>query len=146
MKLYKLFEEVLSNSQEYIDVFNEGKKFFPKLRLDYTTLSGGKKLHLRFFLNYPKNKGSFSLGGFKNHLTFEKISMIKRWLIAKGINLEVSKSIVKSGSFYFFNKENQQIRVSDHLPKKNDTRPNLIVTWDTKPEAIKKFMLDNKVI
>lgn len=151
MKLHKLFEEIFDEiNKEYVDVFNEGKKIFPKLKLDYTTISGGNKLHLRFFTNYPKNKGSFGLNSFKKYLIDEKINKVKKWLLSKGIEIEVSKSRTisghLSGSFYFKNKENKEIRISNHQPKTHDLRPNLIINWDTQPDIIKNFMVVNNVI
>lgn len=76
MKLLVIFEEILSE----LDILtNEGKNLYPKLRVIDVN---GKP---RFFLNYPKNKGSFSIAGFKNYLGSEKIKRTVDWLNRKKI-------------------------------------------------------------
>jgi hypothetical protein len=121
-------------------LFDEGKKFFPNLKFEFTTLSGGKKLNLRAFQNYPKNKGSHSIGSFVNILTGVKIKYIAKWLSEKGFKIRYSNS---TNSFYIIE---PKIRVSDHKQKDEFFGTEIIVKWDSQAQDIVDEMKHKKMI
>jgi hypothetical protein len=115
------------------DLYIEGKKFYPKLKFLEVKDKYTGKVNLRAFTNYPKNKGSYSLGTFKTALTVFKISKTVEWLRKnKNINDVVYS---KSTNSVYFNYKNKNFRLSDH--KKNSFNgQSIIVQWYTTPQEI----------
>ena len=103
------------NNKEILD---EGKKYFPKL----------KEIDGRYYLNYPKNKGSFSESGFKNHLVAYKIEKVIDWLNAKNITYSNSSQSV------YFTLNGKNFRISDH--KKSFDGIDITIKWNTPIEDI----------
>lgn len=126
----KLLRENLNDFEDKL--FDEGKKFYPKLRFIKVKDKYSNKENLRAFTNYPKNKGSYSLGSFKNAIAVFKIRKTIDWLKDKGISeLNFSKS---TNSVYFTYKK-KTFRISDH--KRNDFNgTSIIINWNTTPEEI----------
>lgn len=100
-------------------LLEEGKKYFPKL----------KEIDGRYYLNYPKNKGSFSENGFKNHLVNYKIEKVLEWIKAKNINYS------KSTQSVYFTLNGKEFRVSDHK-KKSFEGIDITIKWNTPIEDI----------
>lgn len=119
MKILPLFEEL---SDEFENVYQEGKKIFPKLSI--RKVNGVK----RFFLNYPKNKGSFSLNSFKKEIVRQKIKKIYTWLNEKRLVKKINWSQTTLSIYFKFKDKN--IRISDH--KKNSFEGvDILIKWDT---------------
>lgn len=111
-------------------ILEEGKKYFPKLKL----------IDTRFYLNYPQNKGSFSIGGFKTCLVLYKIQQILKWLEKKTKiqNLYFSKATISA----YFETNNKQVRISDHK-KSSFEGLDILITWDTSSKDIVKILEDS---
>ncbi len=124
------------DSGELQRVFNEGKKFFPKLKMFNAKTKNDPNPKLRFFENYPKNRASFSLGGFKAAIASKKTLSIVEWLGKAGVN-DVSYS--KTTNSVYFSINNTKVRISDHGSKAFEG-VNILITWDTNPlEIINKL-------
>lgn len=116
MKLLEIIQDEIDS------VYDEGKKYFPKLKV----------IDNRFYLNYPKNKGSFSLGSFKDYIFRYKRDNTLRWMQKQG-NVSNIKYAEATGSLYFkFN--NKNIRISDH--KKQFDGEDILIQWNTSPVDI----------
>lgn len=110
IKLLEIIED------EIEAVYNEGKKYFPKLKV----------IDSRFYLNYPKNKGSFSLSGFKTHIQHHKRDNTLRWIQKQGKVTNIKYA--DTGSLYFkFNDKN--MRISNH--KKPFDGEDILIKWNT---------------
>ena len=121
---------------EYLDELHaEGKKFFPKLLF----LKKGDEI--RAFLNYSKNRGSFSIGSFEKLLAGEKISLIAKWLAKKGYKITYSNT---TNSFYF-KFDDVDVRVSDH-GKKSFDGINILVRWNTNSSDIASQLRSKGII
>lgn len=133
MKLLPLFEGVYSEPIIPDDLllktlYDEGKKFYPKLTLRYTVLNGDSKQSLRFFFNYPKNKGSLSVEGLKNEITREKINRTVDWIVRKYSAKIVNHSLTTNSAYLRVG--DKHIRVSDHKRKSFDG-VDILITWMT---------------
>lgn len=118
------------------DLFNEGKKFYPKLRFIKVADKYTGEEKLRVFTNYSKNKGSYSLNSFKKTLAIIKIGKTVSWLTTKKNvkNLTFSKS---TNSVYFdINKK--KFRISDHVSN-NFNGVSIIIKWYTTPQEIVEY-------
>lgn len=115
---YKLLRVIESLKEEgdsgSNELFIEGKKYFPKL----------KEINGRYYLNYPKNKGSFSENGFKNHLTAYKIEKVLERLTAENIYYSRSSQSV------YFTLNGKDYRISDHKKKSFDGI-DITINWNT---------------
>ena len=101
-----------------VELLEEGKKYFPKL----------KEIDGRYYLNYPKNKGSFSESGFKNHLVAYKIEKVIDSLNAKNITYSNTSQSV------YFTLNGKNFRISDH--KKSFDGIDITIKWNTPIEDI----------
>jgi hypothetical protein len=90
------------------DILDIGKKFYPKLKL----------IDDRFYENYPKNKGSHSIGGFINILLSEYLKYIYENL--KGIIKNIILS--KTTNSIYFKIGDINFRISDHKNSKFEGR------------------------
>jgi predicted GH43/DUF377 family glycosyl hydrolase len=117
MNHIKIFEECSGSNP----LFDEGKKSFPKLQ----------EIGGRYYLNYPKNKGSFSEEGFKTHLTSHKIVKIVQWLKDKGILVNYSKSTMS----VYFSWNGKYFRISNH-GKKAFEGFDILVDWSTDIDSV----------
>jgi hypothetical protein len=105
MKLILLIEEELTTYKYGIkynleDVINIGKIYYPKLKV----------IDSRFYINYPKNKGSYSFNSFISLLLSDYIDYLLLNLKGKVDNLIKSNT---TNSIYF-EKNNTSYRISDH--------------------------------
>jgi hypothetical protein len=89
-------------------ILDIGKKFYPKLKL----------IDDRFYENYPKNKGSHSIGGFINILLSEYLKYIYENL--KGIVKNIILS--KTTNSIYFKIGDINFRISDHKNSKFEGR------------------------
>lgn len=112
-------------------VLMEGIKYFPKLKMRITTTRTNNVPEPRFFSNYPKNKGSFSIGAFKKYLAVYKILQIEKWLKNKSIKI-ISSNTTHS---IYFNYNGINFRLSDHKSNRNDVT-DIIIKWDTPSQLI----------
>jgi len=99
-----------------MEILEIGRKYYPKIEIRETTLSGGKNTHNRIFTNWPKNKGSYAINGFEKHLISIKLDIICRKLRNIGIIVQQSHT---TNSCYFLYKE-KNYRISDHDRKYTD--------------------------
>lgn len=135
MKIGPIFEEV---TDELTMLYHEGKKFFPKLKLKVVGTKVQEEPTPRFFLNYPKNKGSYSVYGFKSLLVHEKINKLLDWLNSKFLIKDVNRSRTTNSVYFTLN--GKYIRLSDH--KKNSfVGKDILINWNTSGEEIKNLIL-----
>jgi hypothetical protein len=130
----KLLREGLSINNDYLNdpLFIEGKKYFPNLSIRSVTTNFDSIEKPRFFLNFKKNKGSFSYNNFKNTLSSKKINKTFEWLKDKG-NIDKFVSSMSTNSIYFtFN--DTPVRISNHPKESNGV--GIVIKWDTQPEEI----------
>lgn len=116
MNLQKLIKEEYNNivynvNYKIDDVLNIGKKYYPKLKL----------IDNRFYINYPKNKGSFSFSGFIRLLLTDIGDYIFNSLKHKINNLYKANT---TNSIYF-SIGSAKFRISDH--KKGSFDGNSII-------------------
>lgn len=128
-----LDENVVIDSNENELLYNEGKKFYPKLKI----------IDNRFYVNYPKNKGSFSVSGFKNLLTNKKIRAVVEWLSKKHQIDNLNFSSTTNSAYFKIN--SIDYRLSDHR-KKSFNGVDLTITWDTKSEDIRNKFTQSSVV
>jgi hypothetical protein len=132
LKTFENFEPVVLDSH-YQKVFDEGVKYFPKLKCLSTIIRNTTTPQIRFFNNYPKNKGSNSLEGFKKQISNYKMNKIIEWIKKKGDVKNLRPSM--STNTYYFSFNNKEVRISDHNSSKFEGT-NFIIKWDTTPEEI----------
>ncbi len=126
----KLLRENIE-SVETQELFKEGKKLFSNLKMFMTTTKSTTVPELRFFINYPSNKGSYTPAGFKAYLGSHKLDKIYRWILSKKIKITKSNT---TNSIYFSLK-NKAIRMSDHK-RRSFEGIDLLVDWKTNPQEI----------
>jgi len=120
------------------ELYAEGKKFFPKLLFKEKK---GSDNEIRAFVNYPKNKGSYSISSFANTLTSIKLGKLSSWLREKGFKVVVSNT---TNSIYF--KHNGiDVRISDH-GKKTFDGINILFRWNTTGQDIVNQLKNKSVI
>jgi hypothetical protein len=129
----KILREGLEDLSEFERLlFDEGKKFYRKLSFKKIPNKTTGVITTRVFLNYPKNRGSFSVGSFKNHIIDIKIKKTIDWLGNKLIkNLNYSKTT----SSVYFNYNNKNFRMSNHR-KNSFNGIDILINWDTSPQEI----------
>lgn len=116
MKLLEIYLE-----GKYDDLFKEGLKYYPHMRIDYSTNLNDPKDELRVF-PFRKNKGSYSIGGFRNDIRYRKLRDIYKHLqIMNGVN---DLYFANQTNSIYFTLNNKVVRISDHNPSK--LRPNNI--------------------
>ena len=110
-------------------LYDEGKKFYPKLQFKTMKDKYNGKVTVRAFTNYASNKGSYSMGSFKSAIINFKIRSVIKWLNPTDINYSNSTNSV------YFTYNGQNIRISDH--KKNSFNgKNIILNWFTTSQEI----------
>jgi hypothetical protein len=124
---------------EVIGVYNEGKKYFPNLSVRNVSTHNDSIEKPRFFINYKKNKGSYTVESFKKHLTYYKIEKTFKWLQQKGKITDYNHSLSTQSIYFKFN--GIPVRISDH--KSSNTGKFIEVKWDTSPEDILKTAKSN---
>lgn len=131
----KLLRENFSINTDFINdpVYIEGKKIFPNLSVRNASTSHDPELKPRFFVNYRKNKGSYTYNSFKNMLAGVKINKLVAWLADKGVISHFESSMSTNSVYFRFN--NKGVRVSDHPSKKHEGF-EIIVHWDTQMSDI----------
>lgn len=100
---------------EIDEIFRIGKLYYPKLQV-----RDG-----RLFINWPKNKGSYSPGSFKKHLADMKIRKIGTMLKDDGFQMHHSMT---TSSIYVKLPNQREIRISDH-PSTRFFGTNITVNW-----------------
>ena len=109
------------------ELFIEGRKYFPKL----------KKIDDRYYLNFPKNGGSFSWNGFKNHLINHKIRKIMEIIKEYIINDNYSNTTQS----VYFKMNGKDYRISDHKRGSFDGI-DIIIGWKTSIEDVVNNILN----
>jgi hypothetical protein len=126
-------------NQEYNDVFIEGQKIYPKLKILMATTKSDAVPKPRFFLNYPKNKGSYSLHGMKMDIAKHKIDLVINYLTKHGVK-DIVKSISTNSLYFTLN--NKKFRLSDH-GRRDFEGVNIVVLYNSSPlEIINKIYSD----
>jgi hypothetical protein len=130
----KLLRENLTNDNEILNdpLYIEGKKYFPNLSVRNVSTHYDLTEKPRFFINYKKNKGSYSYNSFKNMLTNHKINKTTKWLNNKGKMDDFNASISTNSIYFTFN--GIPVRISDHPKKSNGV--DIIIKWDTQSNEI----------
>lgn len=130
----KLLRENFSINTDFINdpLYIEGKKIFPNLSVRNASTGHDPEPKPRFFINYKKNKGSYTYNSFKNMLAGEKRNKIISWLSNKGKIDDFVGSMSTNSVYFTFN--NKPVRISDH-PKESDAM-DIIIHWDTQMSDI----------
>ena len=143
LKYGDFISEILESS-ELSAVHAEGLKYYPKLRYFETTLRNDPTPSTRFFTNYPKNKGSYSIHQFKAHIVHVKIDLIMKWLAGRYKLTNVVRSMTTSS--VYFNINGTSIRISDHDSTRFDGS-KFTLTWKDDPSIVFdsiKQLIDNE--
>lgn len=129
-----LLRENLPNNSEFLNdpLYIEGKKYFTNLSVRNVSTHYDLTEKPRFFINYKKNKGSFTYNSFKNHLTSKKIEKTIDWLKDKGKIDDFVGSITTNSIYFTFN--GVPVRISDHQKETNGVQ--IIIKWDTQSTEI----------
>jgi hypothetical protein len=126
-----LMEDVQNNNITALS--EEGKKYFPKLKIADVILKARENPETRVFFKGNIKGGSFSIGGFKNYLASYKIYKVADWLAKKGKLKDLVYS--RTTNSIYFTMGGFPIRISDH--KKGSFEGfDILVTWNTTPQEI----------
>jgi hypothetical protein len=130
----QLIRENLSNDSEFLNnpLYIEGKKYFPNLSVRNVSTHYDLTEKPRFFINYKKNKGSFSYNNFKNRLSSKKIEKTINWLKDKGKIDDFIVSMSTNSIYFTFN--GIPVRISDH--PKESKGIDIVIKWDTQSSDI----------
>lgn len=128
-----------------MDILSEALKIYPKGELRETTLSGGKKLHNRFFIG--RHRTSFVEKELYNHIKQCKFNILIKLLCKLGYKYEnISK---REDSAYFGVYKNyksiQKIRISDHecnFIRKQHYTHYIIISWNTNIWKVIDYITD----
>lgn len=105
------------SNKDVQDVKGEGELYYPKMQI----IDG------RVFVNYPKNKGSYSIDSFKKHILDLKLDRISNLLLSKGIKVRNSQTTVSR----YIKFRDREIRISDH-PNRHFYGLDIRVNWKEK--------------
>ena len=128
----KLLREELSNEYLNDPLYIEGKKYYPNLSIRNVGTNYDLTEKPRFFINYKKNKGSYTYNSFKKTLTTKKITKTLEWLKDKGKIDDFVGSISTNSIYFTFN--DLPVRISDHPKESNGV--DIIIKWDTQSNEI----------
>jgi hypothetical protein len=132
MKLLESLHRIINESIND-ELFRIGQKYYPKLRLMPTsTKLSPDKVEDRFFINYPKNKGSFHPNQFKKLIISHIIDYVLNNLDKKQISKLVYSNTTTS---VYFSYKGHGYRISDH-PKNSDTYRDIVIDYNTDPSEI----------
>ena len=129
---YSQFINEFMDESEFLAVHSEGVKYFPKLKYFETTLKHSTEPVTRFFVNYPKNGGSYSIGQFKGFLAYTKIELVLKWLSQQYRITDQVRSMTTHSVYFKIN--GTDIRMSDHNSGKFEGS-SFIITWKDDPQT-----------
>ncbi len=123
----------------YLQLLEEGKKYFPYCRVINTITKSDSIPHDRVFTKL-KNKGSYTIKGFEKAIIGEKLTKIANSLRNKGIFVQLSNT---TNSLYFhYNDKNY--RISDH--DRNNTEIyhcKYTITYQTNEDYLVNIILSH---
>jgi hypothetical protein len=126
------------NQTQIRELYLEGKRFFPNIKIFNARVNGSADISMRVFLNHPESKDSFSLETFEHMLCCIKLKRIGLWIEKKGCLVKWSKS---TESVYIYDRKNNPqycVRFSDH-PKPIKSKlitADILVSWRTTAQEI----------